>query len=200
MPKTWAEESRGNAVTHINSASEPVEQGGVFEPRPGYAVIFVRAEGERLIFRDGNGEFSRWATPDKPRPPAPLTLGQRRTAVELVPDARPIVGESIYVLTHQMCVPGGWQDVKTTRCRAAEGHEGIYDPDGQDIGSDKLRNYAMKLATNAGNVIDSHPLNRLSELVLRVRTQEGEVGKAGSWDDPSVVLEIAELLSAANII
>ncbi|MFJ4739142.1 hypothetical protein [Streptomyces sp. NPDC088775] len=182
---------------HIKSGSELVEQGGVFEPLPGYPFIFVRREGLRLVFRDGNGEYSRWATADKPRPPRPLMLGERRTVVEVEPDGRPIVGESIYVLTHQMCVPGGWMDVKTARCRASENLAGIYCPGGTDIEDDKLRAYAVTLFKGANEFIDAHPYTKLAGILMDVRLQEG-TGKVGGWDDPGKGFEIAELLEKSG--
>src|SRR5688572_3260864 len=98
-------------MSHIMANGRAVSQDTTFEMLPGYWVTFVRREGGRLIFRDGNGEFSRWATTEHPKETAPVKLGERRTVIEVVPDHRPIVDESIYKLTHQMCVPGGWKDI-----------------------------------------------------------------------------------------
>lgn len=190
-------EIEGKLRMHIESNQEQVPQGGGFEPLPGYEFVFVRREGMRLVFRDGNGEFSRWATTTKPRPPRPMSLGERRTVVEVVPDARPITGESIYVLTHQMCVPGGWMDIKTTRCRASEHLAGIYAPGGGDIEDDKLRGYAEALYKGANEAVGQHPYTRLDELLMKVRLQEG-TGEEGGWDDPGVGCEIAELLEKAR--
>ncbi|MFD9815199.1 hypothetical protein [Streptomyces sp. NPDC059080] len=182
---------------HIKSNQEQVPQGGEFEPLAGYEVVFVRREGQRLIFRDGNGEFSRWATADKPSQPRPMMLGERRTVVEVVPDARPITGESIYVLTHQMCVPGGWMDIKTTRCRAPQDLAGIYAPGGSDVEDEKLRGYAAALYGGANEFIDQHPYSRLYELLLKLRLQKG-AGEVDGGDDLGVGFEIAELLEKAR--
>ncbi|WP_411087859.1 hypothetical protein [Streptomyces sp. 061-3] len=184
---------------HVTSGSDQVEQGGVFEPLPGYKHIFVRREGLRLVFRDGNGEYSRWATANKPRPPRPMMLGERRTVVEVVPDGRPIVGETIYELTHQMCVPGGWMDVKSARCRAKEHLAGIYCPGGTDIEDDKLRGYAVTLFKGANAFIESHPYTKLGGILMAVRLQDG-TGEVGGWDDPGKGLEIAELLQEAGVL
>ncbi|MET9470456.1 hypothetical protein [Streptomyces sp. NPDC002922] len=182
---------------HIKSGSNLVEQGGTFEPLPGYTHTFVRREGLRLVFRDGNGEYSRWATADKPLPPRPLMLGERRTVVEVEPDGRPITGESIYVLTHQMCVPGGWMDVQTARCRATENLAGIYCPGGTDIEDDKLRGYAVTLFKAANEFIDAHPYTQLAGILMDLRLQEA-AGKAGDRDDPGKDFEIAELLEKSG--
>lgn len=124
-------------------------------------------------------------------------LGERRTVVEVEPDGRPITGESIYVLTHQMCVPGGWMDVQTARCRATENLAGIYCPGGTDIEDNKLRGYAVTLFKAANEFIDAHPYTQLAGILMDLRLQEA-AGKAGDRDDPGKGFEIAELLEKSG--
>ncbi|UQA91248.1 hypothetical protein [Streptomyces halobius] len=75
-------------MTHIDFNGHQVEQDETFEPAVGYKLTFLRQEGARAIFRDGEGEFSRILTRTAPRPSRPLMLGERRTAVDVVPDPR----------------------------------------------------------------------------------------------------------------
>jgi hypothetical protein len=195
------EHERTASMPHILSNGEPVEQGEVFEPMPGYSVIFVRMETDRLILRDGDGEFSRPIRPtNKPRPAGPVKLGERRTVLEEIPDARPIVDETIYVMTHQMCVPGGWQTLASSRLRGPKNHAGIYGPTGQMLEDSGMRRCARQLFEMTSAEVKTHPYTVLDELVTKVQLQEGTEGEPGSWDDPGVVMEMAQLLRDSNTI
>ncbi|MGW3860403.1 hypothetical protein ACWEDZ_02820 [Streptomyces sp. NPDC005047] len=188
-------------MEHINFEDRQVAQGEEFEPLPGYRVLFVRIENDRLILRDSAGEFSRPIRRATPPVAAPApTLGDRRTVVEDAPDGRPLVDETIYVLTQQMCVPGGWKNIKTSRCRAPQNLAGIYQADGQDITDAKLRSFALALFKGATPVVEKHPYTKLSALVLKVRSQEGTQGEAGAWDDPGVAMEMADLLADSRTV
>ncbi|MFD7537453.1 hypothetical protein [Streptomyces sp. NPDC059819] len=189
-------------MTHIFHDNSPVEQGGVFEPMPDYKVIFVRTEPNRVILRDSSGEFSRPIRPasDRPRPARPLRLGERRTVLEEVPDARPIIDETIYLMTHQICVPGGWHDLFSAQYRGPLGQAGVYGPAGQMMEVGSLRERARRMFDAAEKKWAKHPCARLDALVTKVDLQEGAEGQPGSWDDPGVVTEIAQLLRSSNIL
>jgi hypothetical protein len=191
-------EFRRDQHMHIKHAGEPVAQGEEFTPTPGYNVEFVRHEGMRIVLRDGHGEFSRWITDRTPHSPPPVVLGERRTVLEPLLHARPIVNEAIYRMTHQMCVPGGWQDIKSLQVRAPLHMAGLYAPNGSDIENAKLRQYAATLWKETDKVVADHPYTRLGELLVKVRLQEGEMGLPDSWDDPAVVMEIVELLDKSR--
>lgn len=185
-------------MQHIQHDGRQIAQGEEFEPMPGYRVVFVRDEGSRLILRDASGEFSRpirSAVPAETRPPK---LGDRRTLVEVVPDHRPLVDESIYAISHQVCVPGGWQNVKTCRVRSAAEQAGVYS-DNTTIRDSRLRSAAETLWQSSTPIVANRALSKLSDLRLKVSTQEGEEGQPGSWDDPALAMEMAELLEKANI-
>ncbi|MEU0214041.1 hypothetical protein ABZ281_02590 [Streptomyces sp. NPDC006265] len=186
-------------MQHVTHNGQQISQGEEFEPMPGYRVIFVRDEGSRLILRDSAGEFSRPIRPhtDQPRPAAPVKLGARRTVLEEVPDARPIVDETIYLMTHQMCVPGGWQDITSTKLRGPRGQAGVYGPAGQMMEVGGLRDSARRMFEAASKQLAKHPYTRLDELLTKLRLQEG-TGEVGGWDDPGVGFEVAELLAKAN--
>ncbi|MGW3273603.1 hypothetical protein ACWDFH_19335 [Streptomyces kronopolitis] len=181
-------------MAHIEYNRRHVEQDETFEPAWDYNLTFVRQEGMRAIFRDGEGEFSRFLTRTKPKRSRALMLGERRTVVEVVLDPRPTVdGTTVYVLTHQMCVPGGWQDVKHTRCRAPEHLAGIYYGRGSNIENDELRRVAEKLYMGANAFVDAHPFTEISKLLTTIRLQEG-TGKIGGWNDPGLGWKISALL------
>ncbi|MET9360451.1 hypothetical protein ABZX93_06035 [Streptomyces sp. NPDC006632] len=181
---------------HIEHNGRLVEQGETFEPVFGYKLTYVGRHGLRHVFRDGEGEFSRFGTITEPRPSRPVMLGERRTVVEEVPDARPIVGETIYIVTHQMSVPGGWQDIEKGNCRAREMQAGVYSSTA-GIEDGALRNVAEKLWIKANEVVDAHPYTKLGAVLLDVRLQEG-TGAVGGWDDPGKGFEIAGLLEEAH--
>jgi hypothetical protein len=44
-----------------------------------------------------------------------------------------------------------------------------------------------------------HPYARLDALVTEVDLPEGTEGQPGSWDDPGMAMEIAQLLRSSNI-
>ncbi|MGW1261263.1 hypothetical protein ACWD7Y_04780 [Streptomyces drozdowiczii] len=184
-------------MTHIEYGGRLVDQGGTFEPAPGYTLTYVGRQGLRHIFRDGEGEFARFGTTTAPREIRPVSLAERRTVVELLPDARPIIDASLYVVTHQMSVPGGWQDFAKVTCRAPQMLAGIYGGAGTDIEDDKLREHARKAWDASNAAVAAHPYTRLGELLLKVRLQEG-TGEVRGWDDPAVCMEIAELLEKAR--
>lgn len=186
-------------MSHILHDGQPIAEGEEFEPRPGYRVVYVRDEGLRIILRDAFGEFSRPVSHNvAPRKNRPLKLGERRTRIEVVPDHRPLVDESIYVITHEVCVPGTWQEVKTCRVRSADGHAGVYS-NNAGIEDTRLRNAADTLWTTCNRLIDLAPLTRLHDLKLKVGLQEG-TGEVGGWDDPATAMQMAELLDEAGVI
>ncbi|MEU1552220.1 hypothetical protein ABZ517_05785 [Streptomyces scabiei] len=143
---------------------------------------------------------SHQADRNAPRKSRPPKLGERRTVVEVVPDHRPIVDESIYTMAHQVCVPGGWETVASQQLRGPEGQAGVYGPVGQMMEVSALRRSARQLAEQAGKKLARHPYTRLNELVTKVDLQEGEQGQPGSWDDPGVAMEICKILRDGNII
>ncbi|MET8342524.1 hypothetical protein [Streptomyces microflavus] len=185
-------------MSHIIHEGRTVKQGEEFEPRLGYKLRFVRDEGLRIVLRDAIGEFTRPVSLNvEPRENRPMKLNERRTLIELVPDARPIVGEEIYAITHQVCVPGGWQDIKSCRVRSALGHAGVHS-NNAGIEDDKLRSAADTLWKTCNAITDALPLTELWALKLKVGLQEG-TGEVGGWDDPAVAMRMTELLDAANI-
>ncbi|WP_369042304.1 hypothetical protein [Streptomyces sp. Midd1] len=186
-------------MTHIFNKGAPVAQGETFEPTPGHVVLFVRMEPDRLIFRDSSGEFSRPILPRtiQPRRTPSVKLGERRTVLEEVPDSRPIVGETIYLMTHQMCVPGGWQDITSAKLRGPKGQAGVYGPAGQMLEVSGLRNHARQMFETAGKQLAKHPYMRLELLLSKIRLQEG-TGEVGGWDDPGLSVGIAELLEKSR--
>ncbi|MGW0536323.1 hypothetical protein [Streptomyces sp. NPDC003032] len=187
-------------MTHIMCNCESVAQGEVFEPAPQYKMTFVRMERDRLILRDSSGEFSRpiVAAQSEPMPAVSPRLGEQRTVLEEVPDSRPIIGESIYLMTHQMCVPGGWKSLATHQLRAPQHLAGIYGPIGQMLENSEVRQAAAQLFEAASRKVDHHPYTRLDKLVTTVHLQEGTEGEPGAWDDPGVAMEIAQLLRSSN--
>ncbi|MDX3020014.1 hypothetical protein [Streptomyces acidiscabies] len=189
-------------MQHIFHEGDPVAQGETFEPVPGYTVIFVRIEQDRLILRDSGGEFSRpiISTQSEPRKPRSPRLAERRTVLEEVPDARPIEGETIYLMTHQMCVPGGWEGLATQRLRAPQHLAGIYGPVGQMLGNREVRHAAAQLFEVASKKVAKHPLTRLATLVTTADLQEGEEDESGAWNDPGVAMEICQILRGSKIL
>ncbi|MFF1693064.1 hypothetical protein ACFVXC_05480 [Streptomyces sp. NPDC058257] len=184
-------------MAHIENDGRLIPQGGAFEPAPGYRLTYVGRQGLRHVFRDGEGEFARFGTTTPPRESRPVSLGERRTVVELLPDARPIVDASLYVVTHQMSVPGGWQDFVKVTSRAPQMLAGVYSGAGTAIEDEKLRADARKAWDASNPAVAAHPYTRLGELLLKVRLQEG-TGEVGGWDDPAVCMEIAELLEKSR--
>ena len=182
---------------------EPVNEGETFEPKPGYTVRYIRTEADRIVLRDVAGEFTRRIihrpSALEPRPAGKPRLGERRTVIEEVPDARPMVGAAIYQMSHQICVPGGWEDVTTRRLSAPEHEDGTYGPRGELLASTWLRQAARQLFDDANKKLAKHPIARLDKLVTKVRLQEG-TGEVGGWDDPGTAMEIVELLEKALII
>ncbi|MFE7114934.1 hypothetical protein ACFU99_05850 [Streptomyces sp. NPDC057654] len=185
-------------MEHIHFEDQSVGQGEKFEPVPGYRVTYVRNEGPRLILRDEHGEFTRPITPASPlgRRSAPL-LGERRIVVETT-GKQPSEEYSCYTLTYQICVPGGWQAVDTEECSTGENHAGVYGPLGQMIEDASLRRAAKRLGERAQKLVKRHAYTRLGELLTLVRLQDGGTGQPGGWDDPAVVMEIANLLESSH--
>lgn len=185
-------------MSHIEHNKDIVKPGEGFEPRPGYRVVSARDEGLRVILRDAFGEFARPVSLNTaPRENRALLLGERRTLIMPVPDHRPIVGETIYTVTHQVCVPGTWEDVKGCRVRSTHGHAGAY-TNNAGIEDSKLRSAADTLWHSCNKFIDDSPLAALLALKLRVLLQEGD-GEPGGWDDPALTTRMAELLDKAGI-
>ncbi|WP_181786142.1 hypothetical protein [Streptomyces phytophilus] len=183
-------------MQHIFHDGKPVAQGETFEPKKGYTVTFVRMEEDRLILRDSKGEFSRPIrdTRQETREPAVPRLGERRTALKEIPDSCPIEGETLYLMTHQMCVPGGWESLATQQLRAPRHLAGIYGPAGQMLEDRAARGAAAQLFESASSKIVNHPYVRLRKLVATVHLQEGTEGEPGAWDDPGVAMEICQIL------
>ncbi|MGW6604829.1 hypothetical protein [Streptomyces sp. NPDC055036] len=187
-------------MQHIFHDGKPVAQGETFVPVEGYTVTFVRMEEDRLILRDSRGEFSRpiQDTQKGTEKSASPRLGERRTVLEKVPGARPIEGEAIYLLTHQMCVPGGWKSLATQQVRAPQHLAGIYGQAGQMLEHQEVRRAAAQLFEIASKKIAKHPYTRLDKLVTTVDLQEGTDGEPGAWDDPGVAKEICQLLRGSK--
>ncbi|NIY68108.1 hypothetical protein [Streptomyces malaysiensis] len=187
-------------MEHINFEGRQIAQGETFTVWPGrYEVKFVGTEGDRILLADASGEFSRPLRSGRPTNFAPQ-LGERRTVVEVVPNPRPTTdGTTVYVLTHQMCIPGGWKAIKQTRWRAPEGLAGVYGPAGLEIEHEPLRKVADRLFDGAQPIIDAHPYTELVALLSTLRLQEGH-GKAGGWDDPGLGFRISELLEQSHTI
>ncbi|WP_371793017.1 hypothetical protein OG285_32315 [Streptomyces sp. NBC_01471] len=97
-------------------------------------------------------------------------------------------------MSHQMCVPGGWQDIATLQYRARETLAGIYAPDGADIKDIALRASAEMLFSHASTVIVTHPYVRLDRLVTTVDPEQGTEG------EPGVAMEICQLLRGSKIL
>lgn len=188
--------------THIVFGGKPVAQGETFEPRPGYEVTFVRTENENLILRDTEGEFSRPIKPASARalPKRKTSLGERRTLIEEDPDGRPIENGAVYIVTHQMAVPGGWENVVSKRFGGPAGHAGVYGPAGQMLDSVELRNTAKLLFQEAGKKLAKHPYTVAARHVDTLVRQEGTPGEPGAWDDPGVGMELAQLLRDNNVL
>lgn len=187
-------------MQHILHDGKRVAQGETFVPMEGYTVTFVRTEEDRLILRDSTGEFSRPIrdTRREVTKSAFPRLGQRRTVLEEVPDGRPIEGEAIYLMTHQMCVPGGWNGMATQQLRAPQHLAGIYGPSGQMLENQEVRRAAAQLFEAASKKVAKHPYTRLDKLVTTVDLQEGTEGEPGAWDDPGVAMEICQLLRGSK--
>ncbi|MFK0154104.1 hypothetical protein ACIQVK_18785 [Streptomyces sp. NPDC090493] len=133
-------------------------------------------------------------TQTQAKAPIRVKLGERRTVLTEVPDSRPIVDESIYEMTHELCVPGGWESIATTKTCAPRNLAGVYGPSGQMLEHTTLRRLAGNLFDLATKRLNKHPYGRLSELVSKMQPQEG-TGEVGGWDDPGVCVEMADLLS-----
>ncbi|MFH9731799.1 hypothetical protein [Streptomyces sp. NPDC017260] len=134
------------------------------------------------------------------RPDRRVPLGERRTVLKEVPDARPIEGEAIYLMTHQMCVPGGWETVVSQQIRAPKNLAGKYGPIGQMLENHAVRKVAAALFETADKKLKRHPYRRLEKLVTKVHLQEGTEGEPDAWDDPAVAMEIVNILRAQRII
>ncbi|MFI1408850.1 hypothetical protein ACH4Y0_02755 [Streptomyces sp. NPDC020707] len=127
-------------------------------------------------------------------------LGERRTVLEEVSGSLPLVGESVYLMTHQMCVPGSWQALATHQLRAPEHLAGVYGPIGQMLEDREVRQAAAQLFESTSKKVAHHPYTKLAALVTTVDLQEGTEGEPGSWDDPGVAMQIAQLLRGSNTI
>ncbi|MEO3852578.1 hypothetical protein ABGB09_34005 [Streptomyces sp. B8F3] len=183
-------------MQHIFHDGRPVAQGEAFEPMKGYTVTFVRIEQDRIILRDSQGEYSRPIrhTRQETQGLDAPNLGERRTALEEIPDSCPTDGETLYLMTHQMCVPGGWKSLASRQLRAAGQLAGIYGPTGQMLEDRAVRRMAAQLFDSASEKVANHPYTILRHLVATVDLQEGTEGEPGAWDDPAVAIEICQLL------
>lgn len=128
------------------------------------------------------------------RKPRQVKLGERRTVLEEVPGARSTEDDTGYLMTHQVCVPGGWEILASQRIRAPKNMAGEYGPIGEMLDPGPVRRRAAELFDQAGKKLATHPLVALSVLASRVRRQEG-TGEQGGWDDPNVVMSMAEMLA-----
>ncbi|MEV5264755.1 hypothetical protein [Streptomyces werraensis] len=187
---------------HIEFDGRAVAQGETFEPRPGYEVTFVRMEPDRLILRDAAGEFSRPIKLATARalPPRKVNLGERRTVVEEDPDGRPIENGAVYIVTHQIAVPGGWETVISKRFLGPKGQAGVYGPAGQMMDITELKDKARLLFQQADKKLAKHPYTLAAKHVTTLVLQEGTAGEPGAWDDLAVPMELARLLRDNDVL
>lgn len=123
-----------------------------------------------------------------------VKLGERRTVLEEVTDSEFLLGVTVYVMKHQVCVPGGWETVAEVEVCAPKNLAGTYGPVGQMLENTDVRQRAAKLFDETDKKVrKEHPYARLSALVSTVQLQEG-TGEVGGWDDNGVAVEMADLL------
>lgn len=130
--------------------------------------------------------------------PGKIRLGERRTVVEEDPDGRPIENGAVYIVSHQIAVPGSWETVISKRFLGPKGQDGVYGPNGQMMDITELRDKARLLFQQASKKLATHPYTVAAKHVDTLVRQEGTEGEPGAWDDPGVGMELAQLLRDNN--